>query len=249
MPRSAAGDDRQLVLGEAPGQGDGGLIVRVLGRRSRGTKDGDARPDLRESFKGIHKFGHDPKNAPGILLDEAAGRVVVHGRSINRPGERRNKRHSVTGLKPIPNSAPDFLTPRDPLFEHRPVQNGVYSGLRPRGHEIMQWPQSRNLRMSSSGFNLEFRKKFLSSEPARVRSVPRWPAQAAPDFGQPGRRACFVRRRARSNPNCNSANETTLKKMSASLSWIQLANFGGTCFRSSTDSKSVVDKETHLNGK
>jgi len=80
------------ALGETPDQR---YILTIQGRGYRFaaevkdlSENGHAGTDLGHRLEGVHKLGHDPKDAPGLLLGEAEGRVVVvHYRSINRPGK------------------------------------------------------------------------------------------------------------------------------------------------------------------
>src|ERR1044071_9749972 len=77
-PRSAAGDDSQVVFGQAFGQLDRGLVIGVSGQHSRGAENRNARADLGEDFKRIDEFRHNPEDAPVILLDEGDFGSVVH---------------------------------------------------------------------------------------------------------------------------------------------------------------------------
>jgi hypothetical protein len=54
---------------------------------ARGAEDRHAWADLGQRFKGIHELCHDPKDAPGILLNEGNACAAVHvGRRLGKSG-------------------------------------------------------------------------------------------------------------------------------------------------------------------
>src|ERR1051326_5563246 len=78
---ATTGNNGKMVLGKLPANGHGRLVVRISWRSASGAEDCHGWPHLRERFKRVNKFGHDPKDSPGILTDEA-NRIAIHPPSI-----------------------------------------------------------------------------------------------------------------------------------------------------------------------
>ena len=83
--RSAAGDHSEFVFGKTFGDLQRGVVIRIVHRRARGTKNRHRRSDLRHGLKGIDEFRHDAEDAPGVFFDETV--VVAHGGNINPAGK------------------------------------------------------------------------------------------------------------------------------------------------------------------
>jgi len=75
---AAAGDDGEIVLGEALGDVVRGAIKFVGRLGARGAKNRHGRADLGQRLKRIHELGHDAEDAPRVFADEI---VVAHGQN------------------------------------------------------------------------------------------------------------------------------------------------------------------------
>ena len=74
-PGPAAGDDREAVTGQPPGDPAGQLVVRGAWLHPGRAEDRHRRPDRREGVEALDELAQDPQGAPRVAVDEggAAG--------------------------------------------------------------------------------------------------------------------------------------------------------------------------------
>ena len=82
---AAAGNDGEIMLGQALGNRGRRLIILVRRLGAGRSKDRHGGANLRHGLKRIDEFGHDPKNAPGVLADKCI--TIAHARRIDVDGK------------------------------------------------------------------------------------------------------------------------------------------------------------------